>query len=81
MEWWIWITRWFLFCVTYSMLYYIYHQKHETLSITPIYGYINRINYRLVSKTKDGLKLKLKKWNAFLVQKTNIQNKKYWVFK
>ena len=54
MEWWIWITRWFLFCVTYSRLYYVYHQKYKTLPITPIYGYINRINNRLVSKIKDG---------------------------
>ena len=60
MEWWVWITRWFLFCVKYSRLYQIYHKKHETLTANfLIHVYINRINNRLVSKTKGECKLEL----------------------
>ena len=59
MEWWVWISRWFLFSVRYSRLYRIYHEKHKTLPINPlIYVYINRI-YRLVFKTKDGYTIEL----------------------
>ena len=36
------------------------HKKYETLyTNTPIHIYINKINNRLVSKTKDGYKLEL----------------------
>ena len=34
-------------------------KKHETLTITPIHIYINRINNKLVFKIKDGYKLDL----------------------
>ena len=34
-------------------------KKHETTTISPIHDYINRINKRLVLKTKDGHNLKL----------------------
>ena len=54
------ITRWFLFCVRYSRLYWIYIKIHETLTkIPPIHVYINRINNRLVFKIKDGYELEL----------------------
>ena len=59
-QWRVWITRCFLFCVKYSRLYQIYRKKHETLTTNfPIHVYINRINNRLVSKTKDECKLEL----------------------
>ena len=62
MEWWVWITRWFLFCVRYSRILNIEYiiKKHETLTtVPPIHVYINRINNRLVFKIKDGYKLEL----------------------
>ena len=60
MEWWVWITQWFLFCFTYSRLYQIYHKNHETLTaIPPIHVYIHRVNNRAVYKIKDGYKLEL----------------------
>ena len=40
----------------------MYHKKHETLITNPpTHIYINRINIRLVLKTKDGYKLELQK--------------------
>ena len=58
MEWWVWIARYFLFCVRYSRLYWLYHKKHETLTtIRHIHFYINRISDLLVIKIKDGYKL------------------------
>ena len=60
MEWWIWITKWFLFCVIYSRLFEYIIKKHETLIKLPsIHVYNNRINFRLVFKAKDGYKLEL----------------------
>ena len=60
MEWCIWITRWFLFWVRYSRLYWIDHKKHEILTtIPPTHVYINRINNRLVFKIKNEYKLEL----------------------
>ena len=53
MEWWVWITRCFLFCVDH--VEYII-KKHETLTtIFPIHVYINRIKNRLVFKIKKWL--------------------------
>ena len=60
MEWWLWLVRWYLFCVRYSWLYWIYHKKHETLTeIPPIHVYLNRIDNRLVFKIKNGYNLEL----------------------
>ena len=54
MEWWIWITRWFLFCLRYSSCIEYIIKKHETLAtIPPIHAYINRINNGLVTKSND----------------------------
>ena len=62
MEWWIWIAKWFLFCIKCSRLYWIYHKKHETLTPSPaILIYINRINNRLAFKIKNGYKLESQK--------------------
>ena len=50
-------------CVGYSRLYSVYHIKHGRLPTNPpIHIYINRINNRLVFKTKDGYKLELQKY-------------------
>ena len=35
MEQWIWITIWFLFCVRYSRLHWVYHKKHEIFTANP----------------------------------------------
>ena len=60
MEWWIWITKWFLFCSDIQDDIEYINKKHETLTkISPIYVYINRINNRLVFKIKDGYKVEL----------------------
>ena len=49
-----------LFCVRYSILYWIHHKKYETLTAIPaIHVYINRINNRLVFKIKDRFKREL----------------------
>ena len=49
-----------LFKVRYWSLYQVYQKKNETLTINPpILIYINRINNRLVFKTKDGYELEL----------------------
>ena len=59
MEWWVSITRWFLFCIRYSRLYWTY-KKCETLTAIPaIRVSINKSNNRLVFKIKDGYKLEL----------------------
>ena len=67
--------RSFLLCVNYSRL------KHETLTtIPPIHAYINRINTRLVFKTKDEYKLELQTPEAMKLfgstKKISRQNKK-----
>ena len=60
MEWWVWIVWRFLFSVRYLISYSVHHKKYETLyTNTPIHIYINKVNNRLVSKTKDGYKLEL----------------------
>ena len=60
MESWIWIARWFLFCVRYSRLLEYTIKKHETLTaIPPIHVYINRMKNKLVFKMEDGYKLEL----------------------
>ena len=52
-------------------------KKHETLTtIPPIHVYVNRINNRLLFKTKDGYKLELQTPATMLHQKINRQNKK-----
>ena len=63
MEWLIWITKRFLFCIRYSRLYWIY--KHERLTeIIPIHIYFNRISNRLVFEIKDGYNLELQTLEA-----------------
>ena len=79
MEWWIWISWWFLFCFRYSRLYRVHYGKHETLTpITPIDVYINRINKTLVLKIKVRYNLELETPEAiiWLHKKLNEQNKK-----
>ena len=62
MEWWVWITRWFLFSGRYSRQSGIYCKKHETLTDNPpIHAYVNRINNRLVFKIKYGFKVELQR--------------------
>ena len=55
------------------ILYRVYHKEYETFSFNPpIHIYINRINNRLVFKTKDGHKLEfkhLKRCNYLVVKK------------
>ena len=56
MEWWVWITWWFLYVKIISST----SQKNEELpNNPPIHIYINWINNRLVLKIKDGYKLEL----------------------
>ena len=56
-------------------------KNHEILTaILPIYVYINRINNRLVFKTKDGYKLELQTTEIMKLfgstKKLNMQNKR-----
>ena len=61
-EWWVRITRWFVFSVRYSRLYLLYHKKHEKFpNNRPIHIYINRINNRLMFKIKNQYRLELQK--------------------
>ena len=60
MEWWVWITRGFLFCSDIQSYIEYIVKNHETLStISPIHVCINRVNNSLVFKLKDGNKLEL----------------------
>ena len=57
MEWWIWLGWWILF---YCRLFWIYHQKHETLAQNPpVQIYPNKIKNRIGFKVKGGYKLEL----------------------
>ena len=60
MEWWLWITWWFIFSFRYSILYQAHNKKHETFSTNPpIHIYVKRINNGFIFEIKHGHKLEL----------------------
>ena len=51
----IWITRWIIFCIRYSGLFRVYHQKiRENDGNPPIRIYVNKIENRITFRTKTG---------------------------
>ena len=74
MEWWVWISWWFLF----SGLTQIFNIMMNTLKKEHDI-YVNKINNRLVSKIKDTYKLELqilKRWSYLAAQKKLINKAK-----
>ena len=60
MGWWIWITRWIVFCIRYSRLFQIHFKKHgENTSKPSVQIYVNKIENRIIFKIKDGYALEL----------------------
>ena len=60
MEWWIWITRWIIFCIRYSRLPWICLKKHgENIYNPSIRGYVNKIENRISFKIKTRYYLEL----------------------
>ena len=60
MEWWIWITRWILFYIRYSRLFWVYFKKHgEDIDKPSVQIYVNKIENRVTFKIKNGYSLEL----------------------
>ena len=60
MEWWIWITRWILFYIRYTRLFWVYSKKHgEDIDKPSVQIYVNKIENRITFKTKNGYTLEL----------------------
>ena len=60
MEWWIWITRWIIFCIRYSRLPWICLKKHgENIYNPSIRRYVNKIENRISFKIKTRYYLEL----------------------
>ena len=60
MEWRIWITRWIIFCIRYSRLFWISLKKYETVADNPsIKKYVNKIEKRITSKVETRCYLEL----------------------
>ena len=58
MQWWIWFGWWIIFY--FIRLFWIYHQKHETIVNNPhAQIYANVIKNRVVFKIKTGYELEL----------------------
>ena len=56
MEWLIWITRWFLFCIRYSRLFWVYFYNIDDPSIRI---YVNKIENRITFRIKTRYYLEL----------------------
>ena len=60
MEWWIWITKWIIFCIRYSRLFQILLKKHgENTNKPPAQIYVSKIENRITFKIKDAYSLEL----------------------
>ena len=60
MEWWIWITRWILFCIRYSRLFWLYIKKHgKSVDQPSIQIYVNKTENRVIFKINNGYSLEL----------------------
>ena len=60
MEWWIWITRWIIFCIRYSKLFEYILKKHGENTNKPwVEIYVNKIENRITFKIRDGYRLEL----------------------
>ena len=60
MEWWIWITRWIVFCIRYSRLFSVYFRKHgEVIDEPSVQIYVKKIKNRITFKIKKGYSLEL----------------------
>ena len=61
MEWRIRITRWILFGIRYSGLFWVYlKKKHgEDIDKTPVQVYVNKIEKRVTFKIKNGYSLEI----------------------
>ena len=61
MEWWIWITRWIIFYIRYSRLFWVYLKKNhgENIDNPSIRIYVNKIENRITFKIKTGYYLEL----------------------
>ena len=60
MEWWIWITRWILFYIRYSRLFWVYFKKHgEDIDKPSVQIYVNKIENRVTFKIKNWYSLEL----------------------
>ena len=60
MEWWIWITRWIVFNIRYSRLFWVYFKKHgEDIDKPSVQIYVNKIENRVTFKIKNGYSLEL----------------------
>ena len=58
MEWLIWITSWIVFCIRYSRLFSVYHQKHQEKTRTTRI-FVKKIENRAIFRIKTGYYLKL----------------------
>ena len=55
MEWWIWITRWTIFCIRYLRLFWVYLKKHgENIDNLSVRIYVNKTENRITFKVKTG---------------------------
>ena len=55
MEWWIWISRWILFCIRYSRLFWVYFKKHgDDIDKPSVQIYVNKTENRVTFKIKNG---------------------------
>ena len=60
MEWWIWVTRWILFHIRYSRLFWVFFKKHgEDIDKLSVKIYINKIENRVTFTIKNGYSLEL----------------------
>ena len=60
MEWRVQITWWIIFCIRYSELFWLYHQKHEAVTDNPsVRIYVNKIGNRITFKIEEGYYLEL----------------------
>ena len=60
MEWWIWITRWILFYIRYSRLFWWYIKKHgKSVDKPSIQIYVNKTENRDTFKINNGYSLEL----------------------
>ena len=86
MQWWIWITCWFLYSFKYSRLYSLLHEKTQNINktfCTHIYKY--NINKRVLWKIKDKKLMNQKKYllikkNFFKIPKKNWCEKVFYIF-
>ena len=60
MEWWIWITRWIIFCINFQdYLEYILEKHGEDVDEPSVQIYINTTENRIIFKIKNGYSLEL----------------------